>query len=451
MNKQELQGAFSKIHASDELIKEVLSVEHENKTTWNVRRILWRVAAVAAAVAILVTALVFWPAQDGTEKPAIIAMPGIIQAYACEASDPENGIVGIQHGLNIGANATQNTVLYPYMNSSAGLGMTLKVEEEALQEHQISFDISCNSGALFIRERLYPSTGRYAYDMVDCGQNHTIRNGETFFWRRELPENYLPEFSLQTMLEEENGLFLQVLIRADGNIVGFAVFEMICLDEQMLFYGVTMRESVYYPKVDGQFQMITEEYVQEQIQACDLTPLAGTALAHGGVYHSARESHESVDIAFFSVCHGIRYTCHVFDQRYADREITFDISMDFGRIRVGNQYYTDSCTLKNDTVFLWHGGFVTPETIEKYDAAYVDVIIRADDEVIGYAVIKIGYVYSVDPETGIRDEYPMGYGADSCFSVVYPPEDGQLPDLTEEEVREMIEAYKQEQNNQDRE
>ena len=125
--------------------------------------------------------------------------------------------------------------------------------------------------------------------------------------------------------------------------------------------------------------------------------------------------------------------------------------MDFGRIRVGNQYYTDSCTLKNDTVFLWHGGFVTPETIEKYDAAYVDVIIRADDEVIGYAVIKIGYVYSVDPETGIRDEYPMGYGADSCFSVVYPPEDGQLPDLTEEEVREMIEAYKQEQNNQDRE
>lgn len=435
---------------SDDYLESAVGVYERKRKGRKIRR---RVTACAIAVAILVTALAFWPAQDGTEKPAIIAMPGIIQAYACEASDPENGIVGIQHGLNIGANATQNTVLYPYMYSSAGLGVTLKVEEEALQEHQISFDISCNSGALFIQERLYPSTERYAYDMVDCGQNHTIRNGETFFWRRELPEDCLldPEFSLQTMLEEQNGLFLQVIIRADGNIVGFAVFEMICMDQSMEFYGVTMRESVYYPKVDGQFQPITEEYVQEQIQACDLTPLAGTALAHGGVYHSARLAHESVDIDFMSVCHGIRYTCHVFDQRYADREITFDISMDCGRIRVGNQYYTDSCTLKNDTVFFWHGGFVTHEKIEKDGAAYVDVIIRADGEVIGYAVIKIGYVYSVDPETGVRDEYPMGYCADSCFSVVYPPEDGQLPALTEEEAWEMIEAYKQAQNNQDSE
>lgn len=411
---------------------------------------MWRRATAAAvALVILVTALVLWPVND---EPEIIAMPGIIQAYACETSDPENGIVDIRHGLNIGANATQNTVLYPYMTSDTGLGMTLKVEEKALLEHQISFDISCNYGVLYAMEESFLSgLMGFGYAMVSHEQNLTIQNGEMFFWRRELPDDYFydPEFSLQAMLEGESGLYMQVLIRADGNIVGFTVFEMICMDQQMQFYGVTMRESVYYPKVDGQFQPITEEYVQEQIQSCDIKPMAGNALAHGGVYHSARTSQESVDCIFMSTCHGIRYTCHVFDQRYADREITFDISVDFGRIRADKEYYADSCTLNNDTVFFWHGGSVSSEMMGEDGAAYLDVIIRADGEVIGYAVIKIGYVYSFNPETGIRDEHPMGYGADSCYSVVYLPEDGQLPDLTEEEVREMIEACKQEQKNQD--
>ena len=64
MNKQELQGALSKIHASDDLIKEVLSVEMKHKKEVNIRRITWRVAAIAAAVAILITAVALWPADE---------------------------------------------------------------------------------------------------------------------------------------------------------------------------------------------------------------------------------------------------------------------------------------------------------------------------------------------------------------------------------------------------
>lgn len=82
MRKQELKEAFSQLHASEELVQEVLSLEMENKKPVNGFKIAKRVAACAAVLAVLLTAML-WPGEtgtsDGTRKPALG-----VQVYAAD-------------------------------------------------------------------------------------------------------------------------------------------------------------------------------------------------------------------------------------------------------------------------------------------------------------------------------------------------------------------------------
>ena len=80
MNKQELTGALSRIHASDDLKKEVLAMKSKSKPDF--RLMAKRAALCAAALALLIGALLF---ADGTgEKAPFIS----VIVYA----DGENGV-----------------------------------------------------------------------------------------------------------------------------------------------------------------------------------------------------------------------------------------------------------------------------------------------------------------------------------------------------------------------
>lgn len=73
MYKQELKEAFSKLHASEDLMEEVLSLEKENRKSSNGRKMIWRVAA-CAAVLVLLVAVAF-----GNSEPFFS-----VQVYASE-------------------------------------------------------------------------------------------------------------------------------------------------------------------------------------------------------------------------------------------------------------------------------------------------------------------------------------------------------------------------------
>ena len=64
MRKDQLQEAFSQLHASDELVMEVLDLKQVSKQNKPVWRIVARVAAMAAAVAIVVAAWLLWPEEE---------------------------------------------------------------------------------------------------------------------------------------------------------------------------------------------------------------------------------------------------------------------------------------------------------------------------------------------------------------------------------------------------
>lgn len=331
------------------------------------------------------------------------------------------------------------------MSLTNGVRMTLQILNQDMQEHEITFDISTNYGELYA-EGASANIDPNLTTILSHGKTVTINNGDWFRWEGQELVEMCVDRTMVEVLEQTGQIYTEVIIRADGNIVGYAVFEILCLNPDMATFGIAMRESVYYPKVDGQFQEVSEAYVQEQIKARERNNLPDESRAKGGVFHSPRGSHESVDIIYASVCRGIRYTCYVFDARYADCEITFDVRADGGWFWSDSEKYGSEFSVGNNTSFYWRGGGLPVE--ETNDPIYVDVIIRADGQVIGYAVIRIGYAYSVDPETGEKVSV-MGYAADSCFSVCYPPVDGQLPDLTEEEARAEIEAYKQSLKAQD--
>lgn len=430
MNKQKLQGAFSKIHASDDLSRKVLSVEKDQKKVGFAWRPAVRVATSVAVVAALLLTVVFWRTHEDGGEPGIVAVPGIIQAFACEMTDTENETVLVNYDFNIAANAMINNVQYPTIISEHGLGMKIMVNEQTLQDSKITFDLSCQHGSFYTWEKMGVSP--HTQMVVTHGQAVTLENDNYFYWRAEKTMLWT-EF-----LDQQGGIYINVIVRADGHIVGYAIFEIIAQDELMQFYGIAMRESVYYPKVDGKFQEITEEYVQSQMDIQTLTPMAGNEIAMGGVYLSARNPAEMVDHMLMSICHGIRYTCHVFDQRYADREITFDFSMNGCRIHYGNRYYTEKVTLPNDTVFFVYGNHDP-----SFDGPIIlDVVIRADGKAIGYAVIKIGQASRYNRETGVWEPMQLAFCADSCYSLVYPPVNGQLPEITEEEILQQLESHK---------
>lgn len=430
MNKQELQGAFSKIHASDDLSRKVLSVEKDQKKVGFAWRPAVRVATSVAVVAALLLTVVLWRSHEDGGEPGIVAMPGIIQAFACEMTDPENETVLVNYDFNIAANAMINNVQYPTIISEHGLGMKIMVDEQTLQDSKITFDLSCQHGSFYTWEKMEVSP--HAKTVVTHGQAVSLENEQYVYWRAEKTMLWTK------FLDEQGGIYINVIVRADEHIVGYAIFEIVAQDELMQFYGIAMRESVYYPKVDGQFQEITEEYVQSQMDTEALTPMTGNEIAMGGVYLSARDPVERVDCLYMSICHGIRYTCHVFDQRYADREITFDISMNDCRICVGNKYYTEKVTLPNNTIFFVHGYHYASAD----QPVLLDVVIRADGKAIGYAVIKIGQHSRYNPETGVMEPMPLTFAADSCYSFVYPPVNGQLPEITEEEILQQLESHK---------
>ena len=66
-------------------------------------------------------------------------------------------------------------------------------------------------------------------------------------------------------LAQLGGVYIDIIIQADGHIVGCAIIEIGCLETVPSVLSAGLLASVYYPKVNGEFQDITEEYITEQI------------------------------------------------------------------------------------------------------------------------------------------------------------------------------------------
>ena len=249
MNKQELQGAFSKIHASDALMKEVLSVEKEKRTVSFGWKHAVRLAAMVAVAAILVGVMAFWPGSSDPEKPGIIAMPGVLKVYAAETELTETDDVIYQ--TPIGGVVNSEMAVWMPFTSVAGFGipLTLCVPESLWGDAEITFDVSAEYG-YFLDQKM---------DTKNLGSDIKLGNSEKVYWRGE------SIFDIADAVGENGVFYIDVIIRADERIVGYGVISLVYTEYAcMASAAVTMG----YPLIEGEYQDISEEFVLEQMKGC---------------------------------------------------------------------------------------------------------------------------------------------------------------------------------------
>ena len=221
----------------------------------------WRkVTAAAVAVVILFGALVFWPEGGDPSQPGIIAVPGVMKVYACELEGMSTVEIA-DYALIEGADLSEVVTWAPFFGSAAhtrGIPLSFTVEDESLKNHELTLEIRAYYGELH---------GSLNEGYLPLEKNVTLQNGDTIYWTGN--EIWDATTDLQNGFEETlaqlGGVYIDIIIQADGHIVGCAIIEIGCLETVPSVLSAGLLASVYYPKVNGEFQDITEEYITEQI------------------------------------------------------------------------------------------------------------------------------------------------------------------------------------------
>lgn len=189
-----------------------------------------KVTAVLLVLAILVTGTLIWNARREKYETA-------------------------PYGL---VTAQENAMNYRYAPSLSGgrILFSWDVQEESLQGHTITYEISTNYGQL---------QGKSSSEAL--GKHTVIENGDAIRWTgNEILEMTQDGKSLKKVMRQLDNVYVDVIVRADEQIIGYAVFEISCIDYDMALFECKLLKSVYYPKVDGQFQPISQEYVNRKIR-----------------------------------------------------------------------------------------------------------------------------------------------------------------------------------------
>lgn len=125
--------------------------------------------------------------------------------------------------------------------------------EENLQDAQLEYEVRTNYGGLY--------TDRIRITEHFAGRTAKFVN-EYMIWRGN---DVLPEAYMQDEVPEH--IWLDIVARKDGKVVGFSVYEIVLSTEEKGVLSSVYRYSEFYPTVEGDPE-ITEEFVNARIEAC---------------------------------------------------------------------------------------------------------------------------------------------------------------------------------------
>ena len=139
-------------------------------------------------------------------------------------------------------------VLYcPWTSSYFGIPVRFQIPEDYWGDTQITYEVHTNS-CWFLK---------YTMDGADhLGDTYTTVGMDIMYARHD--------DTADELLAQDIGLYIDAVIRADGTPVGYAVIE-IGYDKGKATSYVIRREVVVFPLLDGEFQPVTEEYIQKCI------------------------------------------------------------------------------------------------------------------------------------------------------------------------------------------
>ena len=132
-----------------------------------------------------------------------------------------------------------------------------EVLEDDLQNATVTYDVRVNYGELCHYDDRY----------IEDGQHSVYTAGQYFHWMgHDLWYMHLDGLTYAEVLEKVGGVWVDIVVMVDDNIVGCAVYQIVPYQH----FGLTAQYvcSEYYPQVNGRYQPITEEFVQKRLEAC---------------------------------------------------------------------------------------------------------------------------------------------------------------------------------------
>lgn len=280
MNKQEFNEAFSCVKASDDLIRGTLALNKEKKMNYG--KILRRAAACAAVLAVLLTALL-WPSEEN-----YITGPGMITVRAHELDDAGNATIE-SVALKEGVLFTPEYIYRTDASYREEYPFFFQIEHEFYATEQIMLEVNTNAGIFY--KHLpgdtsmvgKPPIEQYLYH--NYGQHFTVSADKSLYWRPDgfdytyMKEQYGKGNTNLSQIYKSVGFsanpsYIDVIIRADDNIIGYCVIEVTMNSTEISPYAHRFSFEVIalvsFPIVNGQHQNVSSKYVQTQIQKIHL-------------------------------------------------------------------------------------------------------------------------------------------------------------------------------------
>ena len=116
--------------------------------------------------------------------------------------------------------------------------------------------------------------------------------------------------------------------------------------------------------------------------------------------------------------------------KHSDANAIFEISVDKGNLWTTGARYLQTVTVNNGDTVRWHE-FDQELGYQYIELAYADIIVKVDDNIVGYAVVKITKV-----------DNSLSYDAEIIKSSTFPKVDGQYQKVTQKQVEAKIKAAK---------
>lgn len=208
------------------------------------RRHIWiRVAACAAVLALLLTALL-WPASEATNGE-IIETPGILKVYACDLKTTSEDALG---EYELTANEFSWRAVWGATIQDAhydvphfGRPITFQMPKDYYGTGEVTFCVSS--------------------EMEGFCKETVLANGEVFYLTKQV--DAMTKHNIWKKYAEQD-FYLDIIIYVDGKIAGYGVMSFYMNGSNAYCYAYKCA-TVCFPLVDGQLQDISEEYAWQKI------------------------------------------------------------------------------------------------------------------------------------------------------------------------------------------
>ena len=247
MNTKKFSEAMGEI--DDKYVEETIRYRATKKAKGLSSKWIKRGAIAAClCVALLAGVLFKIPGPDVTIAPGFL----VVTAYAA-SSDEE---ITMQEGIELPTDYKWSLA----MSSRPGLPLKLSVTEY----DDLSFEVSVDGGTLLLWE---------GNKITYLGSSFNTGNDTTVYWTNlsQTGENDFERYMGTTA-------YINIVIHEEENIVGYAVVEISTNDlenEPAQTYSIKLLKSISFPKVNGEYQKITAEYVAAEMEQIKSETQAG--------------------------------------------------------------------------------------------------------------------------------------------------------------------------------